>query len=117
MSMPLTILDHALASHLLTRLRDRTTPPEAFRSLTSALTNLLVAEATRRLPTQAHRIHTPLEEMEGRLIDGAVGVVPILRAGLGMLDSTLAMLPEAAVGYVGLERDEKTAIARSYYCK
>jgi uracil phosphoribosyltransferase len=88
-----------------------------FRSLTCSLTKILVAEATRQLPTRELPIQTPLEEMQGRVLDGVIGVVPILRAGLGMLDSTLAMLPEAAVGYVGLERDEATAVARSYYCK
>lgn len=115
--MPLTVLDHALAAHLLTRLRDRTTPPEAYRSLTGNLTRLLVAEATRALPTHTARVQTPLEETAGRLLDGPVGVAPILRAGLGMLDATLEMLPEAVVGYIGLERDESTAIARAYYCK
>lgn len=115
--MPLTVLDHALAADILTRLRDETTNPEQFRSLTRTLTRLLIAEATRTLPTRSITVRTPLEEVEGRRIDPCIVAVPILRAGLGMLDVTLEMLTHATVGYVGLERDEQTAIASSYYCK
>ncbi|HLV80119.1 MAG TPA: uracil phosphoribosyltransferase [Chthonomonadaceae bacterium] len=115
--MPLTVLDHALAAHLVTRLRDRETPPEQFRPLTRALTRILVTEATRRLPTRTVTVRTPLEETAGVEIAGDIVAVPVLRAGLGMLDAVLEMLPEASVGYVGLERDETTAIAASYYCK
>lgn len=115
--MPLTVLEHALAGHLLARLRDRETPPEQFRPLTRALTQILVVEATRQLPTRAITIRTPLEETPGVALDGELAAVPVLRAGLGMLDAVLAMLPNALVGYVGLERDEATAIATSYYCK
>lgn len=115
--MPLTVLNHALADHIVARLRDETTPPEQFRPLTRALTHILIAEATRHLPTRALPIRTPLEETEGRVLDVEIVAVPVLRAGLGMLEPTLEMLPGAAVGYVGLERDENTAEAHSYYCK
>lgn len=115
--MPLTVLEHALAAHLLAQLRDEQTPPPRFRSLTRALTQLLVAEATRALPTSAITVKTPLEETPGATLANGLVIVPVLRAGLGMLDATLDLLPEAAVGYVGLERDEATAIATSYYCK
>jgi uracil phosphoribosyltransferase len=115
--MPLTVLKHALAAHVLTRLRADDTEPEAFRPLTRALTQLLVAEATRELPVSAVTIRTPLEEMEGTAIDGGIVAVPVLRAGLGMLDAVLEMIPQCAVGYMGLERDERTAIASTYYCK
>ena len=115
--MPLTVLDHSLGGHLLTRLRDQETPPERFRVLTRALTQLLVVEATRRLPTRALMVTSPLEEVQGFTLDVDVVAVPVLRAGLGMLDAVLELLPEAAVGYVGLERNETTAIASAYYCK
>ena len=115
--MPLNVLEHSLAAHLLTRLRDKTTPPEQFRPLTRSLTQLLLVEATRKHPTRPHTVQTPLEEFEGVALAGGVVAVPVLRAGLGMLDPVLDLLPEATVGYVGLERDETTAIASSYYCK
>ncbi|HLK56879.1 MAG TPA: uracil phosphoribosyltransferase [Chthonomonadaceae bacterium] len=115
--MPLTVLDHALAAQLLTRLRDITTPPEQFRPLTRALTQILIVEATRALPSRSIRVRTPLEETEGAEILGELVAVPILRAGLGMLDAVLELLPAANVGYLGLERDEQTAIATSYYAK
>lgn len=115
--MPLTVLDHALAAHLLTRLRDETTPPERFRPLTHSLTQLLIAEATRGLALRAQSVRTPLEEAPGATLANPVVIVPILRAGLGMLEPVLQLIPEATVGYVGLERDETTAIASSYYLK
>lgn len=115
--MPLTVLEHALAGVLLSRLRDAATPPERFRPLTRALTQILVVEATRRLPTQAVEILTPMEATEGAILREEIVAVPILRAGLGMLDAVLEMLPEATVGYVGMVRDEITAIASAYYSK
>jgi uracil phosphoribosyltransferase len=115
--MPLTVLDHALAAHILARLRDDGTPPERFRPLTRALTQILVVEATRALPTRPITVRTPLEETECVSLEAEITAVPVLRAGLGMLDPVLELLPEASVGYVGLERDEATAIASSYYCK
>ena len=115
--MSLTVLEHSLSGHLLTRLRDRETPPERIRVLTRALTQLLTMEGTRNLPTRAHNVSSPLEEVVGITLDVGLVAVPILRAGLGMLDAVLELLPDAAVGYVGLERDEMTAIASSYYCK
>lgn len=115
--MPLTVLDHALAGVLLSRLRDAGTPPERFRPLTRALTHILLAEATRTLPTETVTIQTPLEATAGAALRHGIVAVPILRAGLGMLDAVLDLLPEATVGYFGLERDEETAIASSYYAK
>lgn len=115
--MPLTVLNHALGAHILSRLREQSTPPEAYRPLTRALTQVLVVEATRDLPTRTIKVQTPLEETEGAAIQSNLVAVPVLRAGLGMLDAVLEMLPEATVGYVGLARDETTAIATSYYCK
>ena len=115
--MPLVVLEHALAGHLLARLRDETTPPERFRSLTRSLTKILVSEAARNLPTRLVTVKTPLEEVPCPVLAREIVVAPVLRAGLGMLDATLEMLPEVSVGYIGLERDEETALARTYYCK
>ena len=111
--MSLTVLEHSLAGHLLTRLRDRETPPESFRVLTRALTQLLVLEGTRDLPTRPYNVTSPLEEVIGVTLNGGLVAVPVLRAGLGMLEAVLEMLPEATVGYVGLERNEQTAVASS----
>lgn len=115
--MPLTVLQHPVVDHWMTRLRDRSTPPEQFRVICRRLTQFLVIEATREVPTQLRRVDTPLEPFDGRTLDGELVVVPILRAGLGMLDAVTDMLPRVSVGYVGLERDHTTAVARTYYCK
>ena len=115
--MPLTVVEHAVASHLLARLRDETTPPERFRLLTRALTQILTVEATRHLATQTQHVKTPLEVTPQQVLADAPVAVPVLRAGLGMLEAVLELLPECTVGYVGLERDEITAVASSYYCK
>ena len=115
--MPLTVLDHSLARILLSRLRAAETPPERFRPLTRALSHILLVEATRAIPTESVVIETPLEPTTGSVLRHEIVAVPILRAGLGMLDAVLDLLPEATVGYFGLERDEATAIASSYYAK
>src|SRR5438093_12968690 len=100
--MPLTVVDHPLAQHLLTRLRDVQTPPPVFRTLAKRLTVLIVLEAVRELPTVEVEGETPLERTSGRLISPDLVAVPILRAGLGMLESVPELFPELAVGYVGL---------------
>ncbi|MBC7526602.1 MAG: uracil phosphoribosyltransferase [Chthonomonadaceae bacterium] len=115
--MPLTVLTHSIAAHLLTKLRNVQTSPDQFRPLTRSLTSILVSEATRELPTRSLIIRTPLEETQGVELKTEPVLVPILRAGLGMLDAALDLLPTSHVGYVGLERDEKTALARAYYSK
>jgi uracil phosphoribosyltransferase len=114
--MSIRIVDHPLANHFLTQLRDRETTPAQFRALTHRLTALLAVEATRELETTEHIIQTPLEPFVGAQLISLVAV-PILRAGLGMLDAFVDLLPDVAVGYIGLERDERTAIASSYYAK
>ncbi|HEY3781676.1 MAG TPA: uracil phosphoribosyltransferase [Fimbriimonadaceae bacterium] len=115
--MSLTVLDHPLASHVLTKLRDKSTSPESFRRHSNTLTTLLVLEATRNLPTKQIPITTPLEEMDGTLLGQGLAIVPVLRAGLGMLEPIVELFPDVAVGYIGLERHHDTAIAHSYYCK
>lgn len=114
---PVTCIDHPLAADLLTRLRDRTTGQAEFRSLCDRISLALALEASAALPTVPRRVETPLEEADGRTIETPVVVVPILRAGLGMLSSFLQLLPQASVGTIGLERDEETARASAYYCK
>ncbi len=110
-------LQHPLAAHFLTHLRDRTTKPALFRLLTKRLTVLLAVEATHNLALRARPIQTPMEEMQGTVLDEHLVAVPVLRAGLGMLDPIVEFFPEVSVGYIGLERDHTTAIASSYYAK
>jgi uracil phosphoribosyltransferase len=114
--MALKVVDHPLSQHLLTSLRDRTTPPAVFRALTRRLTLSLVLEATRDLPTEPREVETPLERVEGRDL-GPLVAIPILRAGLGMLEAVTDTFPGVSVGYIGLERDETTLQPTSYYEK
>ena len=115
--MPLHVLAHPLGAHVLTHLRDKTTKPALFRTLSYQIGLLLALEATRDLTTVEKHIDTPLEPMSGRVLAKPLAIVPILRAGLGMVQPFLDIFPDVSVGYVGLERDHTTAIARSYYCK
>jgi uracil phosphoribosyltransferase len=115
--MPLQVLDHPLAGHLLAGLRDKDTPPAKFRSLCRGLTTLLVLQATYGVRVRRTTVETPLETTEARYLDQALAAVPVLRAGLGMLEPVVELFPEVAVGYIGLERNEDTAVARSYYSK
>jgi uracil phosphoribosyltransferase len=112
-----TVIDHPLAQHLLTRLRDQATPPPLFRTLAKRLTIALVLEAVRDLPTVEVEVTTPLEPAPGRLVSPDLVAVPILRAGLGMLEAVTELFPEIAVGYIGLERDDATLAPSSYYEK
>ena len=115
--MPLHILQHPLGAHVLTHLRDKTTKPALFRTLSYQISLLLALEATRDIATEEKAIETPLEPVTGRVLAKPLVVVPILRAGLGMLQPFHDVFPNVSVGYVGLERDHTTAVARSYYCK
>jgi uracil phosphoribosyltransferase len=115
--MPLTLLRHTLADEALAGLRDRQTPARTFRLLSRRIGLLLAAEATRELPRLDAMIETPLESTHGSRLGGRVVAVPVLRAGLGLLEPFLELAPEAEVGYFGLERDEHTAVARCYYQK
>lgn len=113
----LHVVEHPLAQHLLTQLRNKKTPPEVFRSLTRKLTTILVIEATRDLCTETTTVETPLEEAQGTVLSAKLVVVPILRAGLGMLEAVVDLFPDISVGYIGMERDHTTAVANSYYLK
>ena len=111
-----TVVDHALAAHLLVQLRDAGTAPAVFRTLAKRLALVLTVEAIRDLPTTEVDVATPLEPASGRVL-GDLVAVPILRAGLGMLEAVTELFPEVAVGYIGLERDEASLQPQSYYRK
>jgi len=115
--MTLHIVDHPLVHDIMTRLRDRRTSSDKYRALTYRISTFLVSEATRDLPTLEAPVTTPLEETKGRRLATRVVAVPILRAGLGMLQAFVDLVPGTEVGYFGLERDEETAVARCYYEK
>jgi uracil phosphoribosyltransferase len=111
------LVHHPIAQDVLLMLRDRATDPSRFRDLTYRLSLILTIEATRTLPMVLARVETPLEPAQGEALDVKVVVVPVLRAGLGMAEAVLQLLPHARVGHVGLQRDERTAIASQYYAK
>ena len=114
--MSITVVDHPLSGHLLAQLRDQDTPPPVFRTLAKRLALTLALEAIRDLPTTEVPVRTPLEATTGQLL-GDLVAVPILRAGLGMLEAVTDLFPEVAVGYIGLERDEASLQPQSYYRK
>ena len=112
------VLDHPLIQHKLTLMRKKETSTTSFRRLLTEIGTLMAYEVTRDMPMHDVEIETPLETMQGRLIDGKKLVfVPILRAGMGLLDGFLSVVPGARVGHVGLYRDPKTLVAVEYYFK
>jgi uracil phosphoribosyltransferase len=115
--MSLHIVEHPLVEDALARLRDRHSPCDEFRRLARRVSLLVVAEATRDLPLMRREVETPLETTAARCLGGRVVAVPVLRAGLGMLEAFLELVPRTEVGYFGLERNEATAVARRYYEK
>jgi uracil phosphoribosyltransferase len=117
MRVPVHIVDHPLAHDALATLRDKRTSPDQFRQAATRISVLLVAEALRDVPTRPVTVETPIGPAEGRHVGRDVVVVPVLRAGLGMLDAVLALVPSARVGHIGLQRDEMTAVASQYYSK
>ena len=112
-----TVVDHPLVGDLLTSLRDETTGPAQYRALTRRLGLLLVAEATRDLATSPRDVVTPLEPFEGTQLSEGLVAIPVLRAGLGLLEAVTELYPDAVVGYLGMERDEITHEPRDYYAK
>lgn len=115
--MAVRVIDHPLAQHYLTCLRDRTTEPHQFRQYGKALSTLLILEATREMGLRGRPIETPLEPMVGRELAHGLVAVPILRAGLSMLEPVVELFPHVSVGTIGLERDHGTAVAKSYHVK
>ena len=110
-------VQHPLIQCHLTRLRDKTTPPSEFRQLVNRLASLLAYEATKDLRAEPVTVQTPLTQTEGRRLAQRIGLVPILRAGLGMVDPVLELIPTAEVWHLGLYRDEETAKPVKYYEK
>src|SRR5262245_31934181 len=110
-------VSHPLIEHHLSRLRDRHTPPAEFRQVVQRLSVLLAYEATKDLALSAIEIETPLARIKTQALSQRVGLVPILRAGLGMVDPILNLIPTAEVWHLGLYRDEATALPVEYYSK
>ncbi|MBX3432387.1 MAG: uracil phosphoribosyltransferase [Pirellulales bacterium] len=110
-------IQHPLVAHHVTRLRNKETRPSEFRALVRKLAVLMAYEATKDLDVRPHSVETPLTAAEGSQVVGRIGLVPILRAGLGMVDPVLDLLPMAEVWHLGLYRDEDTAQPVRYYDK
>ena len=115
--MPVHLVHHPLVHDALVTLRDASTPSAAFRRAARRVSLLVITEATRDVPTVEATVRTPLEPAQGRRVAADVVFVPVLRAGLGMLDAALDLVPEARVGHLGLQRDEATAVASRYYAR
>jgi uracil phosphoribosyltransferase len=114
----LTIVSHPLVQHKLTLMREKDTSTAVFRQLLREISQLLAYEVTRNLPMGTKRIETPLVEMDAPVLDGRkLALISILRAGNGLLDGMLELIPSARVGFVGLYRDEKTLQPVQYYFK
>ncbi len=118
MTEHLTIVDHPLVQHKLTLMREKATSTAVFRQLLREISQLLAYEVTRNLPLTKRRIETPMQEMEAPVLAGKkLALISILRAGNGLLDGVLELIPSARVGFVGLYRDEKTLQPVQYYFK
>ena len=108
---------HPLISHKLTLVRDKTTGVKLFRELIGEITMFLAYEALRGIPTESIEVETPLAVAKGVRVKGEIVLVPILRAGVGMLDAVMDMVPNARVGFLGLYRDHETSLPVEYYAK
>lgn len=117
MSAQLHVSPHPLVREKLTRLRDATTPPVEFRRLVHEIATLVLYEATADLALTAHQVDTPLAPWTGARLREKVGLVPVLRAGIGMVEAALSLMPEAQVWHIGLFRDERTLRPIEYYNK
>jgi uracil phosphoribosyltransferase len=111
------VIDHPLVAHHLTVLRDKSTSSSQFRNTVDRLGTLVAYEATRDLLLSDHPIETPIQKMIGKTLHNRIGMVPILRAGIGMVDAMMRMIPTAEVWHLGLYRDEKTSMPVRYYDK
>lgn len=114
----LVVIDHPLVQHKLTLLRDKNTGTNQFRALVQELAMLLAYEATRDLSLEDTTVETPITTAKAKVLSGKkLGIVPILRAGLGMVDGMMSLIPAAKVGHIGLYRDPETLSPVDYYCK
>jgi len=112
------VVEHPLIKHKLSIMRDKETGPKEFRELLNEITLLLTYEALRKLPTVEVDVHTPITQIKGEMVeDKKVTVIPILRAGLGMLDGVLNLVPNASVGFIGIFREPTTLNPVEYYAK
>ena len=112
------VLDHPLIQHKLAILRSKDTPVKEFRELVGEIAGLMCYEATRNLPTKEVQVETPITTATCRMLAGKkMAIVPILRAGLGMVDSMVGLIPSAKIGHIGLYRDPETHKPVEYYCK
>ena len=113
-----TVLDHPLIQHKLAIMRDKTTGTKEFRALVNEIAGLMCYEATRNLPTEEVMVETPITTAKCRMLAGKkLAIVPILRAGLGMVDAMVDLIPSAKIGHIGLYRDPETHLPVEYYCK
>ena len=116
--MAVHVFDHPLIQHKLAILRDKNTGTKEFRALISEIAGLMCYEATRNLPTEEVLVETPVATAKCRMLAGKkLAIIPILRAGLGMVDSMVDMIPSAKIGHIGLYRDPETHKPVEYYCK
>ena len=112
------VMDHPLVHHKLAILRNKETPVKEFRELVSEIAGLMCYEATRNLPTKEVLVETPITTAKCKMLSGKkMAIVPILRAGLGMVDSLVDLIPSAKIGHIGLYRDPETHLPVEYYCK
>ena len=113
-----TVLDHPLIQHKLAIMRSKTTGTKEFRALVNEIAGLMCYEATRNLPTKEVEVETPITTAKCRMLAGKkLAIVPILRAGLGMVDAMVDLIPSAKIGHIGLYRDPETHEPVEYYCK
>jgi uracil phosphoribosyltransferase len=112
-----TLVDHSLIKRDISILRDEKTSPEIFRNIVKRISVILAAEVSKDLKLVRRRIKTPLEAADGYKLAQDVIIIPVLRAGLGMLDGFLEIIPDAKVGHIGLQRDEETLLPTEYYFK
>ena len=116
--MAVHVFDHPLIQHKLAILRDKTTGTKEFRSLINEIAGLMCYEATRNLPTMEVEVQTPVAVAKCRMLAGKkLAIIPILRAGLGMVDAMVELIPSAKIGHIGLYRDPVTHMPVEYYCK
>ncbi len=114
----LVVMDHPLIQHKITMIRDENTGTKDFRELVQELAMLMAFEVTRDLPLKEVEVQTPVSLAKAKMLSGkTVGIIPILRAGLGMVDGILSLVPDAKVGHIGLYRDPDTLKPVEYYCK
>ena len=112
------VLDHPLIQHKLAILRSKDTPVKEFRELVGEIAGLMCYEATRNLPTEEVIVETPVATAKCRMLSGKkLAIVPVLRAGLGMVDTMVSLIPAAKIGHIGLYRDPETHKPVEYYCK